>query len=109
MLKQSHTDKLRELVFKEWQVVSLLLVFIIAEIIVNPFREHSLNDDWSYAKSVLILDEEHRLYWDGNRVEVRNRLSLTLWQRVGAVIIAGSTFVGALAAVASAIADWKAL
>ena len=55
------------------------------------------------------LDEEHRLYWDGNRVEVRNRLSLTLWQRVGAVIIAGSTFVGALAAVASAIADWKAL
>lgn len=58
---------------------------------------------------LLGVDDEGDLYWDGKRVEVRKRLNLTMWQRVGAVVIAGSTLVAAAAAVASAIADWKAL
>jgi hypothetical protein len=35
------------------------------------------------------VDRRGNLYWDGKPVEVRH-FSLTLWQKVGAVIIAGS-------------------
>ena len=34
----------------------LLSLFLIAEIIINPIGEFSLNDDWSYTKSVETLN-----------------------------------------------------
>lgn len=36
-------------------------VFLIAECVIQPFGNFPLNDDWSYAKSVLILKDEGRL------------------------------------------------
>lgn len=39
----------------------LILLFVIAEIIVKPLGNFPLNDDWSYAKSVLILQTEHKI------------------------------------------------
>lgn len=52
------------------------------------------------------VDRDGNLYWDGERVEVRKPLSLTFWQKVGAVTVTLSTIVAAGAAVASALADW---
>jgi hypothetical protein len=45
------------------------------------------------------LDEAGQLYWDGNRVLVRRRVTLGWFERVLATA-------AALAAVASAAADW---
>jgi len=39
----------------------LLLIFFIAEVLVNPFGNFPLNDDWSYSKSVKILLEENEI------------------------------------------------
>lgn len=50
------------------------------------------------------IDRLGGLYWDGHPIEVR-RFSLTFWQRVGAVMVAGSAFV---AAVATAVHAWSA-
>src|SRR5690348_12597464 len=38
-----------------------LLIFLLAELIVQPFGNYPLNDDWSYAKSVIIMQNENRL------------------------------------------------
>ena len=43
------------------------------------------------------VDRRGNLYWDGKPVEVRH-FSLTFWQKVGAVIIAGSALVAAIGA-----------
>lgn len=56
--------------------------------------------------ALLGIDDQNRLYWDGSRIEVRNRVNLTFWQRIGAVAVVISAVVGALAAAASALADW---
>lgn len=40
----------------------LFLIFLISELLVNPLGEFPLNDDWSYAKTVLILLQEGDLY-----------------------------------------------
>lgn len=37
------------------------------------------------------LDAENQLYWDGKLIETKKRLSLTLWQKVGAIITVLST------------------
>jgi hypothetical protein len=39
----------------------LLLIFIGSEIIVHPSGNFPLNDDWSYAKSVVTLLNEHKI------------------------------------------------
>ena len=39
---------------------SLLGIFLLAELIVNPTGEFPLNDDWSYAKSILTWIKEGR-------------------------------------------------
>lgn len=39
----------------------LILLFIVAELLVNPLGNFPLNDDWSYAKSVQILQTEHKI------------------------------------------------
>ncbi|MCC6372712.1 MAG: glycosyltransferase family 39 protein [Bacteroidia bacterium] len=43
-------------------MVLLLLIFIVSEIIVNPSGNFPLNDDWSYAKTVLIFIKEGDIF-----------------------------------------------
>ena len=54
--------------------------------------------------SYLGVDDAGNLYWQGKQVEVRQGLTLTRWQRIGAVVITVSTAVAAIAAVVQAIA-----
>ncbi len=42
------------------------------------------------------LNEQHQLFWDGRRVEIRNRLDLTRLQRVLAIIVSVCAVLGAL-------------
>lgn len=49
------------------------------------------------------------LYWDGKPIEVRRSLTLTLAQRVGAVVVAISAVAAAIAAMVSAYADVMSL
>jgi hypothetical protein len=53
--------------------------------------------------SLLGIDDENRLYWDGQRIAT---LTLTRWQKVGAFVVTASALIGAMAAVTSAIADF---
>ena len=46
---------LKNFLLKHRYYFLLLLIFFLAEIIVNPFGEFPLNDDWSYSKSVKIF------------------------------------------------------
>ena len=39
----------------------LLLLFLFAEIFVNPLADFPLNDDWSYSKSVKFLLEKNQI------------------------------------------------
>jgi hypothetical protein len=39
----------------------LLFIFLLSELIVKPFGNYPLNDDWSYAKSVIVLLNEGRV------------------------------------------------
>ena len=39
----------------------LILIFVICEIIVSPYGNFPLNDDWSYAKSVLIFNKDGKI------------------------------------------------
>ena len=41
------------------------------------------------------LDDRRQLYWNGAPIEVRKLISLTTWQRIGAVLITLSTVAGA--------------
>ena len=54
------------------------------------------------------VGDDGALYWDGKPVEVAKRLSLTTWQRIGAVLTVLAALTAAGASVASAIADWRA-
>lgn len=40
------------------------------------------------------LDDEGRLYWDGNPVEVGRRLTLSRWQKAGAITVAIAAVLG---------------
>ena len=46
-------------------LLGLALTWIIAVCIVNPIGDFPLNDDWSYGRSVKVLLDEHKLYFDG--------------------------------------------
>ncbi|MDI1354379.1 MAG: glycosyltransferase family 39 protein [bacterium] len=57
---------MRSLLIKYNYLLFLVILFFIAELLVRPFGNFPLNDDWSYAKSVLILVNDARLdigYW----------------------------------------------
>jgi hypothetical protein len=54
--------------------------------------------------SLLGIDDRNRLYWDGQRITT---FTLSAWQKAGAVVLTVSAAVAALAAVASAAADWR--
>ena len=53
---------------------------------------------------LLGIDEQNRLYWNGDQVELSYRL--TRWQAVGAVSVTISAIVGALATAVQAWAAW---
>ena len=46
-----------------------------------------------------VSDDGRTLYWDGKRVEVRKRISLTFWQGTIALMAALGTLVSAVVAV----------
>ena len=46
-------------------VVLLIMIFVIAECIINPIGEFPLNDDWSYTRSLQHLYETHQLRLEG--------------------------------------------
>lgn len=54
---------------------------------------------------LLGVDEEGSLYWNGKPIEMKRPLTLTVWQRVGAVAVALSAVVAAASAAVSAYAD----
>lgn len=55
------------------------------------------------------VDPEGNLYWDGKRLEVRQSLTLSLWQKAWAGLIGASAIAGAVATAFSAYADIVAL
>jgi len=52
--------------------------------------------------SLIGIDDQNRLYWDGNRLAT---LTLTRWQKLGAIAVTASAVIGAAAAVISATAS----
>ena len=52
--------------------------------------------------ALLGVDDQNRLYWDGKRVPT---VTLTFWQKAGALTVAASAVVGAASAALSAYAD----
>jgi len=55
------------------------------------------------------VSDDGALYWDGEPIEVRKSLTLTAMQKAGAVAVASSAIVAALAAVVSAYADFVSI
>lgn len=58
---------------------------------------------------LLGIDAAQRLYWDGKRIEVRRRLALSRWQKLGAFLVVAATVaggVGAAVQAAVAVADF---
>jgi len=41
------------------------------------------------------IDGQRQLYWNGRPIEIRKPLSLTAWQRIGAVLVTLSAVAGA--------------
>ena len=48
------------------------------------------------------LDEQYRLFWDGRPVEMRQTLSLTFWQRLAAIATVMAAVVAAISVAATA-------
>ena len=48
------------------------------------------------------LDERYRLYWDGRPVEMRQTLTLTLWQRLAAITTVAAAVIAAISVAATA-------
>lgn len=55
--------------------------------------------------SLIGLDEDLNLYWDGHLIEVKRPLSLTFWQKLGAFITVVSAVVAAGATTYSTYLD----
>lgn len=55
------------------------------------------------------VDEQGELYWNGRRVEVRRGVSLTFWQKVGAIIVAIATICAATGTCITAYTDWAGM
>ena len=54
------------------------------------------------------IDSRHQLFWDGKRVELRQRFDLTGWQRFGAVVITLFAILGGLGGFFSGLTDASA-
>lgn len=54
---------------------------------------------------LLGIDGEQRLYWDGKRIEVRQRLTLSWWQKLGAVLVVVATVTGGLGSCAQGVVE----
>ena len=63
----------------------------------NPRWDSKINPISLQGTTLLGMDEENNLYWDGKLIEVRKKFSLNTFERLLAVI-------GIIAALASAIA-----
>lgn len=78
----------------------------------NKFAAQPGPPDWDSSirpitmdgTSLIGIDGQGRIYWDGQRLAV-DSLSLTSWQKFGAVVIAVSTAIAAIAACLSAYAE----
>jgi hypothetical protein len=58
---------------------------------------------------LLGVDENNYLYWDGKRVQIVRRITLTFWQTIGAFIVGIFAIVGAIGSFAqgwAAYNDW---
>jgi hypothetical protein len=51
------------------------------------------------------MDSENNLYWDGRRVETRQRLSLTWWQNLGAFLVSAGAILGGVGAAVTGAKD----
>ncbi|MGA8158605.1 MAG: hypothetical protein WB822_20860 [Rhodoplanes sp.] len=54
--------------------------------------------------SALGVDSKGRLYWHGQLVEIRNRIKLTYWQSVGAIVVSFFVIIGGLGSAAQGTA-----
>jgi hypothetical protein len=78
----------------------------------NKFAAQSGPPDWDSSirpitmdgTSLIGVDPQGRLYWDGQRLAV-DSLRLSYWQKVGAVVVAGSSAIAAIAASVSAYVE----
>lgn len=61
-----------------------------------PEHVHGISVD---GLCLIGIDADHKLYWDGQAVEIKRPLSLSFWQKAGAVI----TVLCALAATAASV------
>lgn len=65
------------------------------EIRAHKFASDAPPSDWPAGVRVISVDgtalfgvdDDNQLYWDGKVVELRSPLSLTAWQKVGAVLL----------------------
>jgi hypothetical protein len=81
------------------------------EVIRRFARSDSRPDEWptetqaisQKGLSLLGIDRENRLYWDGKRIPT---LSLTRSQKIAAWILGLATIIAAIGAAASAAAAW---
>ena len=54
------------------------------------------------------IDSKNQLYWDGRRVEVRQRLNLTRLQTVAAIVVSIAAILGGLGGFFSGVTDASA-
>ncbi len=51
------------------------------------------------------VDDRGRLYWQGKPIEVRQRLSLTFWQKAAAFLVAAGALATFLVTIANGVTD----
>ena len=49
------------------------------------------------------IDDRNRLYWDGKRIEVRQRIALSIWQRRIAIAVSLCAMLGGLGSCVSGL------
>lgn len=81
-----------------------------AKIRANAFADSDPPPNWPPHVNVISvkglalfgLDDQHRAYWDGKLIEVRSGITLTRWQRIGAVLTVLAALIAASGASISA-------
>jgi hypothetical protein len=53
--------------------------------------------------ALLGVDDENRLYWDGQPIEIRRRLVLTRWQKLWAAIVSVAIVIGGVGGAAQGL------
>ena len=54
---------------------------------------------------LLGIDADRHLYWDGKRIELRQSLLLSRWQKIGAVLVVAASVAGGLGAGTQAVVE----